>query len=776
MSIEGEDGTMAIVGQVGDRGRAGEGRRGERGDVFPALGMFIIAGVVLGGVAGILIAGPVGRAGNSLAMGTFGASVGTIMGLFVGLSLGVWRLGLPAPAPRPEREPVHQPDPAPELWDPWLDSGRDAEWAASAVEPEPSVIEEPQVNVGGANGLIAERAPVRPRVISPETGEAILLEDEIGAMVQAGRCGLVAIAGGPGSGKTTALRHLAAILPPWATGRVCLFDQPDDRGVLDALADELAAREFAAANHQLMIVVPRLSSRLDRIAVYRLSAWGQDDLIEYLMTTHRDRCASVMARLRASGDRGFLNGIPELWTVVLDRMAADESIGDIRTALRHELAERLDGRPTLRQLIEDFCLDAIRRNSDSVLDLPVSELPGGETVGGQFAIDLARLFRHHPTALLLAADRLAAIIGSGLLIDDPARRLPLKLIQETARRIAGNPRAIQHLNEWLSQEQSRIAHPLAASLLHALTPDWRPNPGHPPCLEGAYLDGVAWSGLNLAGVDIRDAALKEANLSATNLEGALADRAHLSRADLHGASLTRLRAERAYLSRADLRWVTADQAWLRGANLSGATLIEANLWKADLRQAEIEDANFTGANLEDAGLSGLKLRLARFDGARFGGADLHDCDLEEMKLPDADFHDANLRNALLTDSQMPNANFLGADLRDAGLAEVDWPGACLRDADLRGATFHLGSSRNGLVGSPIACEGSRTGFYTDDYYDQDIKPAEEIRKANLRGADLRGANIQDVDFYLVDLRDAQYTQDQAEHFRRCRAILDDRIQ
>ena len=58
-----------------------------------------------------------------------------------------------------------------------------------------------------------------------------------------------------------------------------------------------------------------------------------------------------------------------------------------------------------------------------------------------------------------------------------------------------------------------------------------------------------------------------------------------------------------------------------------------------------------------------------------------------------------------------------------------------------GASFHLGSTRSGLIDSPIACEGSRTGFYTDDYDDRDIKPAEEIRKANLRGADLRGANI-----------------------------------
>jgi uncharacterized protein YjbI with pentapeptide repeats len=51
---------------------------------------------------------------------------------------------------------------------------------------------------------------------------------------------------------------------------------------------------------------------------------------------------------------------------------------------------------------------------------------------------------------------------------------------------------------------------------------------------------------------------------------------------------------------------------------------------------------------------------------------------------------------------------------------------------------------------------------------------EEIRKANLRGADLRDADLGDTDFYLVDLRDTQYTANQAEHFRRCGAILFDR--
>ena len=82
--------------------------------------------------------------------------------------------------------------------------------------------------------------------------------------------------------------------------------------------------------------------------------------------------------------------------------------------------------------------------------------------------------------------------------------------------------------------------------------------------------------------------------------------------------------------------------------------------------------------------------------------------------------------------------------------------------------------RSGLVDSPLASEGTRTGFYTDDFDEQTFQSPEQIRKANLRDADLRGAKIDGVDFYLVDLRGAKYDPDQLEHFRRCRAILVDR--
>ena len=86
----------------------------------------------------------------------------------------------------------------------------------------------------------------------------------------------------------------------------------------------------------------------------------------------------------------------------------------------------------------------------------------------------------------------------------------------------------------------------------------------------------------------------------------------------------------------------------------------------------------------------------------------------------------------------------------------------------------MGSSRSGLVNSPIASEGSRTGFYTDDFDEQDFKSPEEIRKANLRGVDLRGANLEGVDLYLVDLRGATLGDGHALHARRSGAILHDR--
>jgi uncharacterized protein YjbI with pentapeptide repeats len=612
----------------------------------------------------------------------------------------------------------------------------------------------------------------------------VLLHDEVGGLIERGETGAVAIVGGPGSGKTSALRHLETVLPPWADVR--LLDEPE----VDALVTSAANRLVVYTTQEVIPAGHR--------AVYRLAHWTRDDRIEYLLKAHWSQCASVMGRLKESGDEGFLGGIPELWTAVLDRMATDEAIGDVRTALGHELDERMrDG--VLRRLVGALCVNAIRKQQavefGEVLATRPEEGMSTRWLSGSLEGDraLVRLLRHPPVQLLMAA---------GWMADDLIRRgprdvlagwLPRALVQETGRLIARSAEALETLNLLLGGND-RKCDPMAVSLLHAAGVDWHPARDVRPDLQGAYLAGIHWTGVNLKTVNLTRADLEQALLCSVNLENARASEARLSGADLSDANLKACLATGADLSRAVMLRVQADCAALVGANLAradlsqaslrnaclqnavmtGAKLRDADLWKANLTAAEIKGADFTGANLEGACLKGLKLRLARFDEARFGGADLSGCDLEGMELDAPDFHDANLEKALLTDSNMPHANFLGANLREAGLAQVDWPGACLRDANLQGASFHLGTTRSGLVRSPIACEGSRTGFYTDEYGEQDFKNPEEIRKANLRGANLLGANVFNADFYLVDLRDAIYNPGQAEHFRRCRAILSER--
>jgi hypothetical protein len=152
---------------------------------------------------------------------------------------------------------------------------------------------------------------------------------------------------------------------------------------------------------------------------------------------------------------------------------------------------------------------------------------------------------------------------------------------------------------------------------------------------------------------------------------------------------------------------------------------------------------------------------------------MEESQMEDVHIVGAVFTNANLSGAYLTGSRLSAADLRGTDLSGARLAEIDWEGADLRGANLKGATFHMGSSRSGLVGSPYACEGSKTGFYTDDTDDLSFKRPEEIRKANLCGADLRGVVADNVDFYLVDVRRARFDPPLLKQARDSGAILRD---
>ena len=133
--------------------------------------------------------------------------------------------------------------------------------------------------------LEPRRAPVRPHVISPTTGETLLLEDEILSLLERGKTGIVWLTGGPGSGKSTALAHLAAVLPPSADVKFC-----DDDGLPQIYRDRLIVGCGGEA--------PPNNSQV----AYQMAPWTDDEIIEYLCAAHRSRCESVVRRCQ-TGER-----------------------------------------------------------------------------------------------------------------------------------------------------------------------------------------------------------------------------------------------------------------------------------------------------------------------------------------------------------------------------------------------------------------------------------------------------------------------------------------
>jgi energy-coupling factor transporter ATP-binding protein EcfA2 len=235
--------------------------------------------------------------------------------------------------------------------------------------------------------LPATRAPVRPRVLLPESTTALPLEDEVRSLLERRRGGLVQVLGGPGSGKTTALRHLAAVLAP------------DDSVVL---LDGAPAAGFETPDHTLTVYAgeERLEGRAT-LAVYRLAPWSEDEWIEYLLARHPHRCASVIGRLRAAADVASVPRVPELWTAVLDRLAADEGIRSAREALEAVLRYELPNQ-AVRLAVRAVCLDCVhRRGSPSVPEVAELRRHG-------CSARLLSLSRHEVVRLLVAAEQVVA--------------------------------------------------------------------------------------------------------------------------------------------------------------------------------------------------------------------------------------------------------------------------------------------------------------------------------------------------------------------------------
>ena len=611
-----------------------------------------------------------------------------------------------------------------------------------------------------AGDFSPSRAPVVPRVRRPGEQAAVPIEQRVRAILtETPRC-RINLVGPPGSGKSTAIFHLRATIGMAEELRV--IDEQRQSGVREPF-----------------LLTSRVPEAPGRYATIEMVPWTDDDLAEYLLATHAGRCRAVMERLRSDPDRGELGGLPALWRIVLDEMAADDAVGSVDAALLRFLDRELSD-PAIRAAAEYQAFAAVAP----------SGLVGREPPADVTGEPLRRVMRYGPITSIVAARGLAEGLRDGSTRSFLCERLPLEVIRRVSKIARSLPDAIRAL-DLITQETVPGAHAMAASILNATGTDWRPSGQRPPDLSDAWLSGAHWDGIHLPGCNLRRAELTDASLANADLAAAVLDEATLRAATLRNASLRAANLRRANLSGANLAAVVADSAdfrnadlsdtnfcgaslrgaLLRHANLSGARFCRADLSASQLFDACIDGADFSQANLSTACLPRLPLARCTFGSTRLSEAQLTGCNLEGLCADDMDFDGARLDHALLTGSVFHGARFANASLRSCGLAEIDWEGADLCDADLRGSTFHMGTTRSGLVGSGVPCEGSQTGFYTDEFYDRDFKDPAEIRKANLCWADLRGANVDGVDFYLVDLREAQYSEGQGDWFRRCGASL-----
>jgi len=604
-------------------------------------------------------------------------------------------------------------------------------------------------------GLRAERAAVTPRAHRPESEANLPIDQLLLSLTRTESKGLVLITGAPGDGKTTALEHLRAVLPnDLAIGLFDLHHISEAKRSAQCRLTALAALDAQG-----------FGALLDRFV---LAPWTLDDCAEYLLATHREQCASVLARLRQDASLRSLKGSPQLLTLVMDAMAADPTILDSRQVLRNHIRKLHPPGDALDRLMIDGALH------------------------GRPTKEQWHWWRHERIRQVCTANWIASQLCEGKI---PGILESMEgcsqLIPEIAATVQNNTAPIDCLERFLRAPKPSSAGAVAASILFAADKNWRPANGRALNLSKAQLPGAQWAGVDLTGASMVGTNFVGADLSGAILNDVIADGANFSGTNLHGAQLRNGRFRGSNLFAADLSETSASKAEFSDANLEAVNLCNGDFSHGRFMNSELSEvhgdhadfssawfgsvntaqSDFSSANFILAKMDRVDLSAAKWTGACFAKAEFRDCSFEGLDLPSADFDDANLSGCVLTASHIPKGRFRCANLTRTGLADIEWENADLRGADLENASFHMGSTRSGLVGSTIPCEGSRTGFYTDEYYEQLYKSPEEIRKACLCGANLIGAKVEKTDFYLVDLRRAKYSKAQAHHFTRSGAIL-----
>jgi len=212
-------------------------------------------------------------------------------------------------------------------------------------------------------------------------------------------------------------------------------------------------------------------------------------------------------------------------------------------------------------------------------------------------------------------------------------------------------------------------------------------------LEGITLRSVDLRGIHLEGAVMRDATIAASDFRGARLAGAVLQEANLSFCDFAEADLTGAQLQDANLDHANMRGVTLDKA-----NLDEAILSEAKLKEARCHDTSFERAKLTGANLAQVDAAG-----ASFHRANLADVILEQACLDRAKLTEADLNYANLQNASVKEARFERANLHGATAHGADCEGAVFTAAILRQANL--GNCNLGRTQGLLLDQTFVSGG-----------------------------------------------------------------------
>ena len=304
------------------------------------------------------------------------------------------------------------------------------------------------------------KAPVRPRIRLQASGEIVLLEDLVAELLASGKTQTILLCGKVGFGTMIALQHVA---DRFASEPCIRLDGSTYHPEVSNYFPESPTEDPRA-----WIMVRSVTPKFGRLLRVELAGWERDEWIEYLLSVHHDRCASVMQRIQSDTDVAHVDGNPSLWRHVLDELAAHEDVKTIRAALHRLILKMFPDRDTRLSL-----------GWSAFLAMAPTVEPGKPQRSKQTSAEALLSPEQFQVSkpfvlLLLAADAVALELAIAGAHKTFRRQWPKRLVEEVARRVADS-QPIQNKLLALIEPRHREFHPLAASLLHACGIGWKPE-------------------------------------------------------------------------------------------------------------------------------------------------------------------------------------------------------------------------------------------------------------------------------------------------------------